>query len=746
MKKQFFRNYFTLLFFTIPITLLGQNTVFNIGHFGGVEDIDIDPSGQYLVSIGRAGKVKLWEAENYRLIRDLNQHTLYGSEVKFSPNGAFIYSFGGDAIIHKYSVEGGAILKSKKFKHGYGTSFDVSPNGKYVVTNASNKHDISIIDSKSFELIKSINGEVPFIYDLSFSADGKKLACIGNNRRVYIYDTQNWELIFTSKEYENTIELVDFHPDNIHLAINVYEKKIIIVNTQSKEEIFELKWPKKEGNVSYQPVEPINEEVFTYPDRILFSEDGKLLYGYRFHEIFVYDFSELKPIEKLKVTEGTAKKLVINDILNLDALRNRIYVGGYSSKGYYDLNDKMFVSLESNPLPISAIFFDKNDLSFTMYNEGKTIKKIDIKNGKPLGNQIFSKSNSSYNNLVFSKNRQFIFASKSNGLGHNRVIKDLKKEAYIVFPNSKMVSMLQDKGGFSNNSQYFAFASRAGVRFKKLDSNEKFGLIPSKSTKYWAFGKEGQSIFLSSHNDSIIREYDLETQNLIWEWNTEGTIKSIEASPDENYIAIISDVKASGFLQTRIILVNSNDKKVKKEWDVEGGNNLLWLTDSTFINFGTLAKAQLFNIKKERQIEIGNYFSAFKKRNYAIDPAGNHFALINANQKLVVYDLKVEKKLNFDTIKGIHFPSSIAFSNDGQFLLIIDSHIKAILFNLQAKKIMASYIFYKEENDLIFFAQNESNQISTNYKNNPKDLIYKMKNNKIYPILDKKLKTRNILK
>jgi len=750
MKNQFFRIYFILLYFSIPISLLSQNTVLNLGHFGSIEDIDIDPSGQYLVSIGSKGKVKLWEAENYRLLRDLNQHALYGNEVKFSSDGKFIYSFGGDKMIHKYNTKDGEILKSKRVEYGIGTSFDVSPNGKYLVTNDSKKNELSIIDAKSFELIKSIQGEVPFIYDLSFSSDGKKIACIGNNRRVYIYDTKNWELIFTSEEYANAIELVDFHPDNIHLAINVYQQKIIIVNTLSKKEIFELKWPKKEEDTSYQPIEPINEEKFIYPQKMLFSQDGNFLYGYKYHELFIYNFPKLEGVERLEVekmiTWEDDRNARVNDILSVDFFRNRIYVNCTSSKGYYDLNEKKYVSVEHNPLPISTILFDKKDFSFTMHNEDGKVKKVDLKNGKLLGEQIEVKSKPLYSNLVFSKDKRFIFGSKPNGIRYARMLKDIKKEAYILLPNSKMVSMSEDKGGFSNNSQYFAFASKAGVRFKKLDSDEKFGLIPNKETKCWIFGREGKSIYLSSFADSLIHEYDLETQNLIWEWNTKGKISAIEISPDEKHIAIICKRKASKMFETIIVLISTEDKKVKKEWNIEGGKSLLWLTDTTFINFGGLSKAKFFNIKNEQQVKLGNYFSALITNNYAIDPTGNHFALLNADQKLVVFDLKEGKRVNLDNIKEIQFARSIAFSDDGQFLLITNSDRKAIIFDLLSKNIIANYLFFKGENELVFFAQNEKNQLSTNYKNNLKELIYKVKNNKIYPIPDNKLTIKNIFK
>src|SRR5690348_5434320 len=74
-------------------------TVPVIPHSWSINSVALSPDGARVISAGREGQLKLWDAATGRLLRTLVGHTHEVMSVAFSPDGASVLSGGLDQTV-----------------------------------------------------------------------------------------------------------------------------------------------------------------------------------------------------------------------------------------------------------------------------------------------------------------------------------------------------------------------------------------------------------------------------------------------------------------------------------------------------------------------------------------------------------------------------------------------------------------------------------------------------------------------
>ena len=151
--------------------------------------------------------------------------------IKYSPDDKYIliYTYGG--VISLWDEQKGKLLKID-FKY-YWDPIEVffTPDGKYIAFVRD--YSIKILDSMTFNEIRTINFSKYLKDNLAFSDNGQFIACYSSYElQIYNFNTAN--IVNTIKINDRSIRSISFSPDNKTIACGLYSGKILIYDLTTK--------------------------------------------------------------------------------------------------------------------------------------------------------------------------------------------------------------------------------------------------------------------------------------------------------------------------------------------------------------------------------------------------------------------------------------------------------------------------------------------------------------------------------
>ena len=210
-----------------------------------VRGLAFDSAGQTMVTAGYDGRLTWWpvEGESPEPLRSIDAHHGWARAVAVSPDDSLLASVGNDLKVKLWSMADGSLIRemSGHESHIYNVAFH--PSGNSLVTGdlKCNLIEWNVADGaqvrtwKAESLIKYDGGfraDIGGFRGLSFSPDGKRLACSGitnvtnafagiGNPRVVVFD---WEAVDKPIEHSAKGKLegvawgVAIHPDGTTIA------------------------------------------------------------------------------------------------------------------------------------------------------------------------------------------------------------------------------------------------------------------------------------------------------------------------------------------------------------------------------------------------------------------------------------------------------------------------------------------------------------------------------------------------
>ena len=191
-------------------------TIDGFTDFTNLSYIKFSPDNKSIATISEDQSVRVWDSNSGHLLYKFNDSVFYLSHVEYSPDGKYLLQI-QDTVINIWDIQG------KKLLHTGIQSFIFSPDRKTILTsldgttriwNAYNNNLIRILDGK--REYRDLSGAL-------FSPDGKNFMTVSGHE-VKICDTETGNLLFTL--YSDSEALPCFSPDGKRILSvgNLYQR------------------------------------------------------------------------------------------------------------------------------------------------------------------------------------------------------------------------------------------------------------------------------------------------------------------------------------------------------------------------------------------------------------------------------------------------------------------------------------------------------------------------------------------
>ncbi|EHB08229.1 Periodic tryptophan protein 2-like protein [Heterocephalus glaber] len=223
------------------------------GHFNSMVSLAYSPDGQYIVTGGDDGKVKVWNTLSGFCFITFTEHSSGVTGVTFTATGYVIVSSSMDGTVRAFDLH--RYRNFRTFTSPRPTQFScvaVDSSGEIVSAGAQDSFEIFVWSMQTGRLLDVLSGHEGPISGLCFNPTKSVLASASWDRTVRLWD------MFDSWRAKETLTLtsdalaVTFRPDGAQLAVATLSSQIIFwdpesaVQTGSIEGRHDLKTGRKE--------------------------------------------------------------------------------------------------------------------------------------------------------------------------------------------------------------------------------------------------------------------------------------------------------------------------------------------------------------------------------------------------------------------------------------------------------------------------------------------------------------------
>ena len=207
----------------------GENAVEVDSEQGTVRDVDWSSGGEWIVSGGFDGTVKVWDKEGKGTT--LVGHKDAVHSVAFSSDGTKIVSGSHDqkVVVWSKNPQGWQPLgKEIATLRGAVYSVAFSPDGKQIVCGGADAM-VRIVDVATAR-VKQLEGHTREIRSVAWSPDGKRIVSGSWDKTVRVWDPETGQEMLTLKAHAREVDCVAFSPDSMRIASGSKDQTLRIWN------------------------------------------------------------------------------------------------------------------------------------------------------------------------------------------------------------------------------------------------------------------------------------------------------------------------------------------------------------------------------------------------------------------------------------------------------------------------------------------------------------------------------------
>lgn len=244
------------------------------GHRQAVTHVAFHPGGKLLASAGAEGKIRLWDVETGRVVRELfpRGRVVTGPSdltpqprriewLAFSPDGRMLAEVAANgplrSTVRLWSPEDGSEIRELGSGGEGVRCLAFTPDGKLVATNVREgrawRYKITLREVDTGRVAAELDekGFAPVL--VAISPDGKRLASAGG-RSIHIWDLPQRKLMHEISSHKEAVRALCFSPDGKLLASASADDMIRVWNPETGKQVREIE-AKQDGvlALAYSP-------------------------------------------------------------------------------------------------------------------------------------------------------------------------------------------------------------------------------------------------------------------------------------------------------------------------------------------------------------------------------------------------------------------------------------------------------------------------------------------------------------
>jgi WD40 repeat protein len=200
--------------------------------FGSIFSVVFSPDGKLLAAGGADGEIRLWQAEDAKLLFTFKGHIGAIIFIAFSPDSSLLASSSDDQTVKLWDIQTGRCLQTLQGHTNWVRSVAFHSNGKILVTS-SDDETLKLWDIRTGECLRTLWGHTQGIGSVAFSPDGSMLASGSNDHTIRLWNALTGECLKTLQGHTDRVDSIAFSPDGDVLASGSADQTIRLWDIQT---------------------------------------------------------------------------------------------------------------------------------------------------------------------------------------------------------------------------------------------------------------------------------------------------------------------------------------------------------------------------------------------------------------------------------------------------------------------------------------------------------------------------------
>ena len=205
-----------------------------------VYGVAFSPNGEQIASVGKDGKVKIWNSRTRRIIKEFPAHqNAAACSVVFHPHGRYLATTGDDRLVKVWDLETGQKVFEDRCDpiRRFGAAYTVAfrpPDGRHLAAGYEEK--VRIWDWQNNQIVHTFAGPAYHSIPVAFSQDGHRLATGGPwGQGLNLWDAETGRPLGSLPTHRHPASALAFSPNGERLAEASLGRRVSLWETATGE-------------------------------------------------------------------------------------------------------------------------------------------------------------------------------------------------------------------------------------------------------------------------------------------------------------------------------------------------------------------------------------------------------------------------------------------------------------------------------------------------------------------------------